>query len=217
MKQISTLLLILCVYSTVCLGQGNLKKVANVDVANDSTAVIKYEAYFKLNMASAKKNDISLLNIETGKTYWPSGMNDNKEIILRVPEGQYRLSKLVIKHKGFPKCVSWIPEQSTYVYGHSNSTCSSLKTSRVVGTPTQGGIITGDMALPANPEYFATIQVESSKVYSAGEINLIGKVESMFNDLPNLIIKQDTDADANSGQIRLFTQDEFIIDRSGKK
>ncbi|MEO9474045.1 MAG: hypothetical protein ABJG41_00870 [Cyclobacteriaceae bacterium] len=138
-------------------------------------------------------------------------------IQLRLPEGQYKVSKLLIRHKGFPKCVICNPEQGNYVYGHSDANCDSLKTSRVIRFGLGVGVITGEMMLPVNSENFATVQIESSKVYSAGEINLIGKIESMMNDLPNLIVKQETTKDPNSNQIRLFTQDEFIIDRSGKK
>ena len=179
---------------------------------NESFAEVRYSAYYKLNMINTSKIYIALENTETGERYWPSSRKTQKEFTIRVPEGEYRLSRVIIKQTGFPKCIAWYPEGDTYLYGHTDNECSKFNKSGLV----QGGILTGDKIITADATNFALFEIEASKSYNAGKIALRGKVHSMFDDLPNLIINQSVPTSDDSNGLKLFNTEQFIIDRPKK-
>tara|TARA_R110001592_G_scaffold229393_1_gene486077 strand:+ start:49 stop:537 length:489 start_codon:yes stop_codon:yes gene_type:complete len=154
----------------------------------------------------SKSHDIiiTLKNIDTNKEYKPTTRTSTGFSVIKVPEGNYKIEKLIMRETQFTKCFCSIPGTDKFVYGFSDRDCRNLNTSGFIGNLQNGGLLLGEKYILVEKNYLNYFQIKNNVVYEADSLILRGKIESLFKDLPNLEITQST---SKENTISFFNKD----------
>jgi hypothetical protein len=207
--------IILFVISTGCMVQhSSLKKVKDSDVPQNDLAVIKYYGSYKMNMSKSEDIIISIMNLKTQAEYSPNSRSSDGMTVINAPEGEYILSKLIMRETEFTKCLCKGTDK--YIYGFSNRNCTNFNTSGLVGNASNGGLLLGEKYLLVEKENISPFKIRKGEIFIFDSLLIKGKVESLFKDLPNLEIVQ-VSAGNNSNEIKIFSKDSVLIERKNTK
>lgn len=194
----------------------SLKKVNDSDISEANVAKIKYFGLYKMNMGISKDIIIYLKNIETKQEFRPFVRSKDGMSVIKVPQGEYYLSKLIIRDSRYDKCLCKNDETEKYIYGFSDRDCNEINFSGFVGTPFNGGLLLGDKYLEIQNSVINNFEVKNGEVFIADSLFIKGTMESIFSDLPNLVIMQSKSKKLHN-EVSFFKFDLTEINRNYKK
>lgn len=182
----------------------SLKKIEGADIPTQEFGIITYYGKYKMNMSKSDDIIITLKNLDTNKEYEPITRTTSGLSVIKVPKGNYRIEKLIMRETQFTKCFCSVPGTDKFVYGFSDRDCRNLNTSGLIGNIQSGGLLLGEKYIIIEKNYLNSFKIESNVVYKADSLMLTGKIESLFKDLPNLEITQST---SEENTISFFNKD----------
>ena len=157
-----------------------------------------------MNMSKSKDVILTLKNIHTHEEYEPVARTKEGLTVIKVPSGNYRVEKMIMREPQFTKCFCSIAGTEKFVYGFSDRDCRNLSSSGLVGNAQSGGLLLGEKYLIIEKNYLNSFEIKSNAVYKADSLMLRGRIEKLFKDLPNLEIEQST---SEENTISFFNQD----------
>lgn len=212
MKVILKTFFLALIFSSCMVQYSSLKKVRDSDVPLPNMGVIKYYGQYKMNMSKSEDIIITLRNLNSGQEYMPSMRTQDGMSVISVPEGEYVLSKLIMRETNFTKCLCKVEETDKFIYGFSDRNCNNLNKSGLLGNLLSGGLLLGEKYLVVNDTIIVSFKIKSGEVYTADSLLIKGKIESLLKDLPNIEITQ-TNSKNTSNKISFFSEGLIVICR----
>jgi len=212
MKNTILFLLAIFLFNGCIMQLSTLKKENNADIPSENYAVIKYFGEYRMNMGLSKDIIITIVNLETGKEYWPKNRNAEGLSIIKAPAGKYVMSKLIIREPSFTRCLCQVKDVEKLVYGFTDRNCLKINVTGLIDTPLKGGLLVGEKYLLADKLILQSFEIENGLVYNADSLAIRGEIEKLYKDLPNLQISQSVQGSSDN-RISFFTTDVTKINR----
>lgn len=188
---IVTLVIISFLLYTSCMFQlTSVPKLKSLAVSENNTALLAISADYEMNMS--KSNDVKfyLKEINTGKIISPDYRdNELTNLYFNVKPGKYRILLITIKETSIVKSIIFDDSSKTITKTIGLVDASKLK-SLNTGFSLSGAILLGDKNLVYANTFSNTLNIEPNSAYFLGEFWFEGYIESVFNDMPNILIKR---------------------------
>jgi len=151
--------------------------------------VIAISAEYTMNMSSSKDVKFYLKEMKTGKIIAPVYRdNTNNNLYFNVPTGLYKVLLITIKETTISKSI--IFDDSIKMVSKTMGLIDFNQISTKPGFSLSGVILTGDKKLDYQDKYSNIIKIEPNLGYYLGCYKLEGYIEGIFNDMPNIRIRQ---------------------------
>lgn len=211
MKKILPIISLLSLSFMGCIIQrSSLEKITDAEKPNLEYGTISYYGNYKMNMSKSDDVIITIRNLSSNEIFKPFARNQNGLSIIKAPEGEYILEQLIMREPQFTKCFCRISGSDKFVYGFSDRNCNNLNNSRLIGTFSEGGLMLGKRLLAVNENHLNSFKIINNQTIQADSIFLVGRIESLFMDLPNLEIHQKS---SNNAGISFFNKSLIEINR----
>lgn len=177
-------------------------------LTNDS-AIMRYQATYKMNMGSSEAIIVEIENAATKQRFRAKSRDTVGWPYIVAPPGEYEIHSITIIDPMISKCIKSNGYNDTYMYGFSDSACTEITAKRTRGNVKSGISLLGDLHISKSLPCFATISLRPGETISYAPFLLRGKIKSLTRDLPNLEIIQDT----SFTNTHLFCKDTITFSR----
>jgi hypothetical protein len=193
--------------------KSSLEIITGAEKASSEYGTVTYYGKYEMNMSKSNDVIVTIRNINSNEIFKPFARNQDGLNVIKAPEGEYILEQLIIREPQFTKCFCRIPASDKFVYGFSDRNCENLNDSRLIGSIKSGGLLLGEKMLIVNENHLDTFRIYNNQTKKADTIFLVGRIESLLKDLPNLEIHQNN---SSNSEIRFFNKSLVEIKREKK-